>query len=299
MTDPARAPNFRRTVLFTIAGTLVPGLGLIAAARRIIGGVIASACSLTGLVRARHLRQRRPPGPARVRRRPGRAAPHRCGRVIVWPGLGRRGDRQPPQPARPGDTRPSGPRAASWSGCWPSPSPRRWPWRLDLLLRSGQPGRRGVQEREDSPRAPPDRPSPTTRAPQWPADSRRTRGPTSRGSTSCCSAATPDRDRDGHPHRHDHPGQHQHRDRQHHAVQPAAQHRPDAVPRRAPRCTATTRTDSPTATAATPSTSSTRCTRTCRPTCPRTSSARPTTSAPTRSSCRSARRWGSRSTTTC
>ena len=32
--------NFRRTILFTIAGTLVPGLGLIAAKRRIIGSVV-------------------------------------------------------------------------------------------------------------------------------------------------------------------------------------------------------------------------------------------------------------------
>lgn len=36
--DPAE--DFRRAVLFTVAGTLVPGLGLIAARRRILGGVI-------------------------------------------------------------------------------------------------------------------------------------------------------------------------------------------------------------------------------------------------------------------
>ena len=32
--------DFRRTVLFTIAGTVLPGLGLIAARRRVLGGVI-------------------------------------------------------------------------------------------------------------------------------------------------------------------------------------------------------------------------------------------------------------------
>ena len=34
------ADDFRRTVVFTIAGTAVPGLGLIAAGRRIIGSII-------------------------------------------------------------------------------------------------------------------------------------------------------------------------------------------------------------------------------------------------------------------
>jgi polyisoprenyl-teichoic acid--peptidoglycan teichoic acid transferase len=38
--SPAREDDFRRTVLFTIAGTAIPGLGLIAARRQIIGSVI-------------------------------------------------------------------------------------------------------------------------------------------------------------------------------------------------------------------------------------------------------------------
>jgi polyisoprenyl-teichoic acid--peptidoglycan teichoic acid transferase len=38
--SPAGKDNFRRTVLFTIAGTVVPGLGLIAARRHVVGSVI-------------------------------------------------------------------------------------------------------------------------------------------------------------------------------------------------------------------------------------------------------------------
>ena len=39
-TRSSRADDFRRTVIFTIAGTAIPGLGLIAAKRRIVGSVI-------------------------------------------------------------------------------------------------------------------------------------------------------------------------------------------------------------------------------------------------------------------
>ena len=39
-TEPRRSPSFRRAVAFTIAGTAIPGLGLIAGRRRIIGSVI-------------------------------------------------------------------------------------------------------------------------------------------------------------------------------------------------------------------------------------------------------------------
>ena len=40
---PRRAdtdPHFRRTVAFAVAGTLIPGLGLIAAKRRVAGGIV-------------------------------------------------------------------------------------------------------------------------------------------------------------------------------------------------------------------------------------------------------------------
>ncbi|HEY5847028.1 MAG TPA: LCP family protein [Microlunatus sp.] len=49
MTDPPDHRSFRRTVIFTVAGTVAPGLGLIAARRRIIGGVILGLF-VTGLV---------------------------------------------------------------------------------------------------------------------------------------------------------------------------------------------------------------------------------------------------------
>jgi LCP family protein required for cell wall assembly len=39
--------TFRRAVLFTIAGTALPGLGLIAARRRVVGGVVLAAFALT------------------------------------------------------------------------------------------------------------------------------------------------------------------------------------------------------------------------------------------------------------
>ena len=38
--QPPREPSFRRAVVFTIAGTAIPGLGLIAGRRRIIGSII-------------------------------------------------------------------------------------------------------------------------------------------------------------------------------------------------------------------------------------------------------------------
>ena len=50
--DPA--DDFRRTVIFTIAGTAVPGLGLIAAKRRIVGSVILGIFAAAVLV-PRHL----------------------------------------------------------------------------------------------------------------------------------------------------------------------------------------------------------------------------------------------------
>ena len=40
MTDRPSHRSFRRTVIFTVAGTVAPGLGLIAARRRVVGGVI-------------------------------------------------------------------------------------------------------------------------------------------------------------------------------------------------------------------------------------------------------------------
>ena len=38
--DPPKEPSFRRAVVYTIAGTAIPGLGLIAGRRRIIGSII-------------------------------------------------------------------------------------------------------------------------------------------------------------------------------------------------------------------------------------------------------------------
>jgi len=45
------APRFRRTVLYTVAGTALPGLGLIMARRRVVGGVVLGvfAAALLGL----------------------------------------------------------------------------------------------------------------------------------------------------------------------------------------------------------------------------------------------------------
>src|SRR4249919_2467241 len=41
------APSFRRAVAFTIAGTAIPGLGLIAGRRRIIGSIILGLFAAT------------------------------------------------------------------------------------------------------------------------------------------------------------------------------------------------------------------------------------------------------------
>ena len=38
--DPPKEASFRRAVVYTIAGTAIPGLGLIAGRRRIIGSII-------------------------------------------------------------------------------------------------------------------------------------------------------------------------------------------------------------------------------------------------------------------
>ncbi len=279
-TDARRAldPNddFRRTVGFTIAGAFVPGLGLIAAGRKVAGAIILGifAAAILGLGLYALLDRQ-----ALVAYAVNPAALKRLAVALViialaWVGvviathLSLRGTVD----LDPADHRRRAGRRVGLCG-------RRADGRgRQLLVHHRQHVRHDVQEREgQQERHPPDprraadqgRPAlaePVGRqaAAQHPAARRRRRHQPHR-----------------HPDRHGHPGQHRHHDRRHHAVQPAAQHRPDALPDQVEAAATTTPTASPTATATTPSTSSTRCTTTSRPTCPRTCSARPTTSAPT------------------
>ena len=170
----------------------------------------------------------------------------RIGLVVLAAGLGGRRRRQPPQPARPvhpaaaGHRRPAGRRAGLRR--------RRADGGGRRVHATSPPQSVGTvfKSEEDSQQR---HPADAGRASRPRRDAAPTRGRTSPGSTCCCSAATPATGRDRHPDRHRDPGQHRHQDRRHHAVQPAAQHRPDAVPEGVAAAAATTPTASPTATA--------------------------------------------------
>ena len=108
----APAPRtFRRAVALTVAGTAIPGLGLIAGRRRILGSIILGLFA-AGLLpgRIRGVRQSRP---ARTCCRSHDAAP--SGRCL--PGartrVGGRDHRQPSQPARSPNSEPAGNRRPS------------------------------------------------------------------------------------------------------------------------------------------------------------------------------------------
>ena len=218
--------DFRRTVLFTIAGTILPGLGLIAAKRRVIGGIVLGLFGAT--VVARRMGAGRPAGSAVDSRTAGRAqqGQHRADRGR--PGLGRGRGRQPPEPAgatirvqrvdgrHPGRrARLRGGRADGGGGPLQPTTRPAWSTRSSRARRTprARPGRRWTPQADQG--------RPDRAQDPWAGKPRLNvlllGGDAGQG---------PDR----HPDRHGDPGQHRHQDRRHHAVQPAPQHRPDAVP---------------------------------------------------------------------